>query len=293
MNQQTNMDSSPQESPPCVETIAAGIIDNTFYVKQEHPEQARESAAACEEKHKEAIDSQIATAHTLLNPARGIPDAEWWALGLLVQEHGATTVLRWQRRAIGAGRTCITLPYYDACAATEALGMSRSRASVPLAAPRPAAPAPLPAPAVPPAAASRPAVPEPLPAPEPRPPRGGAPASASSPAVPLSAEHEAIIAQLTTACGTPIRYPEKLAAAPLPLLERWAAMAGHPGLRAKGDPAALIVHAAALGKEPPTVAELNRWAEQAGTHWSQLGAWADASPAVAAAVLGPFPTFVP
>lgn len=106
---------------------------------------------------------------------------------------------------------------------------------------------------------------------EPRPPQR----ASAKPAPRLTDDQRAVIAQISTACGTPIRYPEKLAAAPLPLLGRWAAIAGHPGLRAKGDSAALIVHAAALGKEPPTVAELTHWAEAGGVHWSQVGVWAD------------------
>ncbi len=196
-------------------------------------------AATSDIFHRTDIDLQIVTAHQLLNVDRAISEAEWWALGQMQQENGAFEVLRWQRRAIAAGRTRVTLHYYQACAAAAACDTACGRDTA----------------AVAPLAQHVEQIPQ------------------RSTALPLSDEHRAVIARIAERAGTPVRYPEKLAAAPLPLLQRWCAIAAHPGLHVKGDPVALLVHGASQGKEPPTIAELNRWAEQRGVHWSQLATW--------------------
>jgi hypothetical protein len=51
-------------------------------------------------------------------------------------------------------------------------------------------------------------------------------------------------------------------------LVRWRAIADHPGLQLWDDPLGYLIAEAAAGNDPPSVAELNVWAERAGVHWA-------------------------
>jgi hypothetical protein len=84
--------------------------------------------------------------------------------------------------------------------------------------------------------------------------------------------------------GRTIRHPARLAEVSLARLVRWRAVADHPGLQVWDDPLGYLIAEAAAGNDPPTIAELNVWAERAGVHWAdprlatghdEVDAWAE------------------
>ena len=205
-------------------------------------------AAASENYHTLALDSMIAEWHRALNPGREITDAELFALLDLQQRHGIEALRRWLFRATNARKTLILPAYYEACAAADAFATisqsQRNRRPIRVDMPRDTPPAVEPEPDV----------------------RSQQPKSKPQP-TPIDADHTKLVAEIEDRAGRVIRCPEKLAEVPLARLARWRDIAGHPGWLARWDMGWLISEAA-KGHEPPTVSELNRWAEEKGIHWS-------------------------
>jgi hypothetical protein len=220
--------------------------------------------------HVQMLDPLIMAGHQALNNARAISAAEWWGLLALQQEHGREVVLRWQLRAASAGRQEVRLAYYLACAAEAALGLTggrgahldyRSAPQLPSCDSSAAATAP--------SGDARPR-------PSPSPPRPGAPS--------LDRNRALLLGGIERLLGRTIRHPERLAGVPLARLVRWRAIADHPGLQLWDDPLGYLIAEAAAGNDPPSIAELNVWAERAGVHWAdprlatgddEVDAWAE------------------
>jgi len=211
---------------------------------------ADHTAAAREKYHISVLDAMIVAWHRAVNPGRAILDAELFALLDLQQRYGIAALRRWLFRTTNAGRTYVLPSYYEACAAAEAFStISQVRGHQ-----RPHT-VDMPPDRVPPKPTeTRPRAPQPA-APQTAPPR------------PLDAEHAGLIAEIEERAGCAIRRPEKLADVALDVLARWRDIAGHPGLLARWEMGWLVAEAA-KGNLPPTLDELNRWAEDTGIHWS-------------------------
>lgn len=197
--------------------------------------------------HAFALDPAILQGHQALNADRTLPPGECWGLAQLQRQHGRAAVLRWQMRAASAGRTEVRLNYYRACAADDARRAVTSG--------RDCGPAPRVLAVADAGATDSPVAPDPPVAPV----RRAAPRSAPRPA-PLDPERARVVAAIERQLGAVVHCPHKLATAPLEVLQRWQAVADHPGLRKMADPVALFVQRAAAGKEPPPRAVLDAWA---------------------------------
>jgi hypothetical protein len=256
-NQLTKSDPSPtgctraQTAPgvgasPTLHELALNSAQSVSYEPSQAPE---ESTGACENNHSPLLDPLIVAGHQALNTERAIPAAEWWGLLALQQQYGQNTVLSWQLRAAGAGRSEVRLAYYLVCAADAALQSSGGgkrqteyRESVP------------PTPALQSSSADG----------------FTSQRSASEQAAPdrlLDRNRALLLSGIEQLTGRRARHPELLADVPLPRLTCWREVAGHPGLRVWNDPLGYIIAEAAAGNEPPGREELNAWAKRAGVHW--------------------------
>jgi hypothetical protein len=70
------------------------------------------------------------------------------------------------------------------------------------------------------------------------------------------------VAAIAQRLGAAVLCPHKLANTPLEVLERWQAIADHPGLRKMADPVGLFVQRASAGKAPPAPQVLDAWARE-------------------------------
>jgi hypothetical protein len=256
-NQLTKSDPSPtgctraQTAPgagasPTLHELALNSAQPVSYQPSQAPE---ESAGACENNHSSLLDPLIVAGHQALNTERAIPAAEWWALLALQQQYGQNTVVSWQLRAAGAGRSEVRLAYYLVCATDAALRPSGGgkrqteyRESVP------------PTPALQSSSADG----------------FTSQRSTSEQAAPdrlLDRNRALLVAGIEQLTGRRARHPERLADVPLPRLACWREIAGHPGLQVWNDPLGYIIAEAAAGNEPPAREELNAWAKRAGVHW--------------------------
>lgn len=255
MNQSIKRDPSSKESQRAHEQQARAANsqarhndqEDSVSTRAEHPPEPEQLAGASENNHILALDPMIAEWHQALNPGREISDAELFALLDLQQRHGVDALRRWLFRATNAGKTFVLPSYYEACAAADAFAMlGQSRGSQ-----RPIAVD---------------MTPELPPAEKPQTPRDRPQRPVAQPR-PLDADRANLVAEIEQRAGCAIRRPEKLAGVPLDLLARWRDIAGHPGLLARWD-MGWLVSEAAKNHEPPTMDELNRWAEEKGIHWA-------------------------
>lgn len=260
INKITNSDPSSKESQ---RTRVETTLTDSFYGHNDQGRQQpteeqpieqlptpppEQNTAPSENYHTLTLDPMIAEWHQALNPGREVSDAELFALLDLQQRHSIETLRDWLFRATNARKTYVLPSYYEACAAADAfatIGQSQ-RNQRPIRVDM--------SPDAPPAEEREPCAPSQRPKPQPQP-------------MPIDVDHAKLVAEIEDRTGRTIRRPDKLADVPTDLLARWRNIAGHPGLLARWD-IGWLVSEAAKGHEPPTLDELNRWAEEKGIHWA-------------------------
>jgi hypothetical protein len=278
MNQRTKGDPSPDgDIYPTREAWAGGFsashLQDVPYpptTAQPLPQAVEDPSSPRDNDHLPLLDPMIVAGHQALNSGRAIPAAEWWGMLALQQEHGREVVLHWQLRAASAGRQDVRLAYYLACAAETAFGATsgrgagldhRSATQLPSTDSSAAAA---------------------MPSGDTRPRRPPSQPKPSGP--PLDPNRAVLLAGIEQLIGRTVRHPERMAEVPLVRLVRWRAIADHPGLQLWDDPLGYLIAEAAAGNDPPSVAELNVWAERAGVHWAdprlatghnEVNAWAE------------------
>jgi hypothetical protein len=173
------------------------------------------------------LDPAVVAGHRFLNPKQPLLAGEWRELLVIQLVHGVEQVQIWQARAARAARLRpfgVRPAYYRACAAQTASASGRRRTERAVAAST----------------------------------VGLLPSSAE----PATRVPDPSCGALLRAMG--VREPQTLTAAPLALIEAWSEAIAHPGLLARFEsPVGFAVQQMRLGHQPPTLAELDRWAARA------------------------------
>jgi hypothetical protein len=199
---------------------------NALSVPSRTPFEVQSRIEDTAEQHTPPVSDCVVEGHRALNAHRRILAGEWYELLRLQEAHGVEQLLIWQARAsrvVREGSIGITPGYYHTCAARAECEAYQPRSQFYK------------------IVMATPALPE------------------HSTSVPVWADSRC--EPLLQLMG--VRERQKLAAVSYELITCWQLALAHPGMAARfTSPVGFAVAQMQRGKQPPPIAELDRWADQ-------------------------------